>query len=132
MNDGGRVGKRKGSPKTGGRRKGTPNLINAELKDLIRGALEDAGGRKYLTEQAAENPSAFLSLIAKILPKDITVAGNPDNPINMHHALNSRAIQAVDDLIRAIAGARASKADSQVDTDRPLLPAALCDGEGRR
>ena len=54
-----------------GRGKGNTNKINKELKDLIRGALDDAGGQKYLTRQANENPVAFMTLLGKIVPKDI-------------------------------------------------------------
>ena len=57
--------------KTGGRVKGTPNKTTAELKDMILRALDKAGGEKYLTAQAALNPQAFLTLVGKILPKDI-------------------------------------------------------------
>lgn len=55
----------------GGRQKGTPNKINAELKDMILGALDDAGGQKYLLAQAHENPNAFLTLVGKTLPKQV-------------------------------------------------------------
>ena len=57
--------------KTGGRSKGTPNLVTAELKNLILGALSDVGGQAYLARQAEENPVAFMGLVGKILPKDI-------------------------------------------------------------
>lgn len=64
----GHGGKRPGA----GRPKGSQNRLTAELKDMILGALEDAGGREYLARQAEENPSAFLALLAKVLPKNIT------------------------------------------------------------
>ncbi len=54
--------------KTGGRKKGTPNKLSGELKGMILGALDDAGGREYLTTQARNNPNAFLSLVGRILP----------------------------------------------------------------
>lgn len=60
-----------GRPKTGGRKKGVTNKVNAEVKELIRGALDDVGGQAYLVEQAKANPIAFMALIGKILPKDI-------------------------------------------------------------
>jgi len=60
-----------GHEKAGGRVKGTPNKANAEIKDMIRGALDDAGGRAYLAQQALDNPVAFMGLLGKILPKDI-------------------------------------------------------------
>jgi hypothetical protein len=61
----------KGGPKLGGRQKGVTNKVTKELKDMILGALDDAGGQAYLTRQADENPAAFMSLVAKVLPKDI-------------------------------------------------------------
>lgn len=60
-----------GRPKTGGRKKGITNKVNAEVKELIRGALDEAGGQAYLVQQAKDNPTAFLALVGKILPKDI-------------------------------------------------------------
>ncbi|MBK6599162.1 MAG: hypothetical protein IPG25_15305 [Proteobacteria bacterium] len=66
-------------PKTGGRVKGTPNKVNAELKDMILGALNDEGGQQYLRTQAKENPTAFLSLVGKVLP--MTVQGDTNNPL---------------------------------------------------
>lgn len=55
-----------------GRKAGVPNKINIQLKEMILGALSDAGGQKYLTKQANENPGPFLALIGKVLPTTIT------------------------------------------------------------
>lgn len=55
----------------GGSRKGRPNKVTKELKDMIRGALDAGGGQKWLERQMTENPSAFMTLLGKILPKDI-------------------------------------------------------------
>jgi hypothetical protein len=63
----------KGGPKLGGRQKGVTNKVTKELKDMILGALEQAGGQAYLYQQALENPTAFMTLIGKILPKNIDV-----------------------------------------------------------
>jgi hypothetical protein len=52
-------------------RKGVPNKINKELKDMILGALNDAGGQRYLAERAIDTPGPFLALVGKILPKEI-------------------------------------------------------------
>lgn len=57
-----------------GRIKGVPNKITADLKAMILGALSDAGGQEYLTRQADENPSAFLALIGKCLPREVVGA----------------------------------------------------------
>ena len=63
----------KGKPKTGGRKKGVPNKVNADLKGMILTALSDVGGKDYLVEQATENPTAFLGLVGKVLPKEVHV-----------------------------------------------------------
>lgn len=52
----------------GGSRKGIPNKVTKELKDMILGALNAVGGQKYLARQAEENPNAFMSLLGKVLP----------------------------------------------------------------
>jgi hypothetical protein len=46
---------------------------------MILGALEDAGGRAYLASQAAKTPSAFLTLVARILPTEAGGADDPDD-----------------------------------------------------
>lgn len=56
----------------GGRKKGTPNRVTGDLRAMVLGALSDAGGQDYLTKQAKKNPKAFLSLLGRCLPKDIT------------------------------------------------------------
>lgn len=69
----GSTGKR---AKTGGRVKGTPNKLTGALKDMILSALDTAGGEKYLVAQAFDNPSAFMTLVGKVLP--LQVGGDPD------------------------------------------------------
>ena len=54
-----------------GRLKGVPNKATKALKDMILGALDDAGGQDYLRRQSIENPTAFMTLIGKVLPTTI-------------------------------------------------------------
>lgn len=72
-------GRPKGGQKHGGRQKGTPNKFTKTLRDMILGALDDAGGQAYLAEQAQNNPGAFLSLIGRVLPT--TIAGDANAPL---------------------------------------------------
>ena len=58
-----------------GRKKGVPNKMTRDLRDMIVGALEDAGGQDYLRAQAKDNPGAFMALVGKTLPKDIKLNG---------------------------------------------------------
>lgn len=64
-----------------GRPVGVPNKITKQLKDMILEALNNAGGVDYLTTQAHENPKAFLPLLAKILPYQVT--GEGGKPISL-------------------------------------------------
>lgn len=61
----------KDGKKTGGRAKGTPNRLTADIKSMIETALHKAGGVNYLVAMAKENPAAFLALLGKIIPRDI-------------------------------------------------------------
>lgn len=56
-------------------------MATKEIKEMIHQALTDVGGVEYLKEQALINPTAFLSLIKSILPKDVNVGGQPDNEL---------------------------------------------------
>lgn len=56
-----------------GRKKGVPNKITADLRSMILGALEDAGGQQYLVTQSRDNPNAFLALVGKCVPKDVNL-----------------------------------------------------------
>lgn len=56
----------------GGSRKGVPNKNTAAIKDMILKALDEAGGAEYLQRQAEANPSAFMTLIGKVLPMQVT------------------------------------------------------------
>lgn len=64
--------------KTGGRRAGTPNVVTKELKGMVLGALDRAGGEDYLLRQAEENPTAYMTLLGKCLPKELTGAGGTE------------------------------------------------------
>ncbi len=55
----------------GGRQKGTPNRLTAEVKQAILNAFDNVGGETYLEKLAVEDPRTFCTLLGKILPRDI-------------------------------------------------------------
>jgi len=59
--------------KTGGRQPGSPNRMTRELREMVLGALDKAGGEDYLIVQSRENAPAFLALVGKCLPKDVNL-----------------------------------------------------------
>ena len=72
---------KKGEPrhKDAGRKVGSKNIKPAALKDMTFQALYKAGGAEYLYEQSQNNPTAFLGLLGKFVPKvvkaDIGISG---------------------------------------------------------
>jgi hypothetical protein len=57
-----------------GRKSGVPNKLTSDVKAMILGALSDVGGQAYLARQAEENPNAFMTLVGKVLPMQVTGA----------------------------------------------------------
>jgi hypothetical protein len=60
-----------------GRPPGTPNKATKQLKDMILGALDQAGGEAYLLECARDPKLApsFMTLVGKVLPTTLQGAG---------------------------------------------------------
>ena len=54
-----------------GRKKGVPNKVTGEVKEMVLRALSNVGGEKYLEQQAHENPTAFMTLVGKVLPLQV-------------------------------------------------------------
>ena len=64
-----------GSPpgvRNGGRQAGTPNKLTADIKAMVIGALHDVGGRAYLAARALDQPVAFMGLVGRVLPLQVT------------------------------------------------------------
>lgn len=70
-------------PANSGRKKGVANKTTQDLREMIRAALDDAGGRNYLQMQALENPGPFMALIGKIIPQEVRqeITGKDGGPI---------------------------------------------------
>lgn len=78
-----------------GRPKGVPNKNSAAVKDMILSALSMAGGDKYFYEQAQANPAAFLTLVGKVIPLQLT--GDAANPIRTINTIELVALTPHDD-----------------------------------
>lgn len=65
----------RGGPRPGaGRPKGSLDKGNALIRELIVEALDNLGGASYLEETARSHPSAFLALLGKVMPVQLTGA----------------------------------------------------------
>lgn len=75
----------KGQPRTpgSGRKPGSRNLTSQKLKEIVFEALQqqEGGAIGYLKAQAVQEPRAFLSLLGKLLPTQIT--GEDGDPVRI-------------------------------------------------
>ena len=88
--------------KTGGRKKGTPNKDTAELREMILAALDRAGGIGYLARRAKDTPGAFMALLGKVLPMQVT--GPDGGPIEHRIASAKGELEAVFDRLAKRSG----------------------------
>ena len=71
------MARKKGTPKTGGREKGTPNKTSAQVKELITDLLQDNAERirrDFAELTPAERIKAVAQLAAYIVPKQTAVS----------------------------------------------------------
>jgi len=61
----------KGGEKTGGRVKGTPNKLTAEIKKAMSESFEIVGKTDYFVKLANDHPKVYGALIAKYIPSKI-------------------------------------------------------------
>lgn len=54
-----------------GRPKGSPNKLTRTIKEAIELAFNEVGGPEYLARMAEEQPTAFMTLLGKVLPTQI-------------------------------------------------------------
>lgn len=90
----------KGNP---GKPKGAVNKLTADVKAMILEALEHAGGAEYLCMQAYDHPKAFMALVGRVLPMQVT--GEDGGPVRVIHA----ADMTDDDLAEIAAKTRANQ-----------------------
>lgn len=74
-----RGGKRPGA----GRPPGSLDKNNKELREMILAALAMKGGEKYLAEKADSHPQAFMALLGRVLPMQVSGPnGGPIEQVN--------------------------------------------------
>lgn len=72
MADVSKVVKNRKPPRAGmGRPKGSLNKTTVAIKEAVLAALDQAGGVDYLVTQSRDNPTAFLTLVGKVLPLQV-------------------------------------------------------------
>jgi hypothetical protein len=103
----------------GGRKKGIPNKITANVREAIEMAFTGVGGHKYLMEQAKQNPTAFMTLLGKVLPTQITGAGGgPIQTLDLSRVSNDD-LDRLESVLSRIAGSVAGPETGETGADTP-------------
>lgn len=76
-----KVGKNRGNAGKG-RPKGAANKLTKTIKEAIELSFEKVGGADYLARMAEEQPSAYMTLLGKVLPTQVT--GEDGGPVKLH------------------------------------------------
>ncbi len=66
-------GKRKPPAAGKGRPKGASNKVTKTIREAIETSFEQVGGADYLAKMAQDHPTAYMSLLSKILPAHMNV-----------------------------------------------------------
>lgn len=81
MSKGG-VGRPKGTPKTGGRQKGSINKTSQSVKESILEVFEQIGGSTNFSKWAKKEETEFYKIFARLIPQDQNLTGNITININ--------------------------------------------------
>lgn len=81
--------------KTGGRQKGTRNVVTLGAKSNIMRVFEMLGGAEGFAEWATENKTEFYRHYAKLIP--VTLDGDKDNPLTVLHKIERVIIDGIKD-----------------------------------
>lgn len=71
------------SPNPKGRPKGSANKIGQKLQSMLNASLSRAGGIDYLVRQSEENPAAYMTMISKLLPKQVESTVTHDGDLKL-------------------------------------------------
>ena len=81
-------GRKKGHPKTGGRKKGTPNKYTADVRATVKAAFDRLGGEDYLVMVGKRDPKVFMGAFNKLIPTAVEAS---------LHISHEEALKALDD-----------------------------------
>lgn len=68
-------GPKKGTPRVGGRQKGTPNKLTASFKAAVLEAFNNLGGVESFVLWGHENRTEFYKIAARLIPHEVIGPG---------------------------------------------------------
>jgi hypothetical protein len=67
----------------GGRPKGSKNLVNKSIQEMLLVSLQNQGGIKFFDKLAVENPKVFAMLVGKLIPLQLIGGQNGEQPLQI-------------------------------------------------
>lgn len=64
-----------------GRPKGVPNKVSGNAKENIQAVFLRLGGTTRMAEWAEDNQTDFYKIYARLIPADVKLSGDAENPI---------------------------------------------------
>lgn len=61
-----------------GRPKGSTNKVTKTIREAIEASFEKVGGAEYLARMAEDQPSAYMTLLGKVLPAHMNIKASGD------------------------------------------------------
>lgn len=92
-----RPGRKKGTPKTGGRTKGTPNKVTRAFKEAVMIAFDELGGVNGLVQWGRKNPTEFYKVASRLIPHEVVATVTPMRPVIIDRLLPGEGLKALDD-----------------------------------
>ncbi len=95
------AGRKKGTPKTGGRAMGTPNRVTKSAQEAIEFAADAAGGQERLAEWIKETPENERTFWTTIYPKLLPLRVNASGGFTAHKSAEEMTDEELEACIRA-------------------------------
>jgi len=79
--------------KRGGRAPGSQNKVTSTVKDNMLAVFNRVGGTPKMAEWAEANLTEFYKLYARLIPTDVKLSGDADNPVQVIQTVRREIVE---------------------------------------
>ena len=65
------------------RPKGSPNKLGTLIRIAIEKSFDQVGGVKYLVRMAEQEPKAYMTLLGRVIPKELTLSDETGDKLDL-------------------------------------------------
>ncbi len=100
-----------------GRKPGTPNRTTSAMREAILEAFERAGGADYLEGLAEDDPRTFVTLLAKLVPRELTAKLALEPVVVLRDYTGLKEDDDAQGKVHAAPGDRSSEGEAEVEAE---------------